>query len=196
MVLTAHNFFPHNRRMSVESSTTLVARRKAAIRFSPTPVLHARRCARDGRIHIIAHGDLAAPLGKPLPQQEARVQLQLPLDKKICLVFGMISRYKGSDELVRYWAQNRLPYRLVGIGAILSKSFTRTLHDLGQDCATVDLRLLHECLGDEALRLWLSASDCAIFNYREIFTSGAATFRGAQHRLSRAAGTRPCNTTL
>jgi hypothetical protein len=41
--------------------------------------------------------------------------------------------------------------------------------------ATVDLRLLNELLDLETLRLWLSASDCAIFNYREIFTSGAAT---------------------
>jgi len=180
MVLTAHNFFPHNRedergvfhnaRCTAQSCYAVFAHSSIACQ-----TLRERFRISEGRIHIIPHGDLAAPLGKPLPQQEARVQLQLPLDKKICLVFGMISPYKGSDELVRYWAQNRLPYRLVVIGAILSKSFARTLLDLGQDCATVDLRLLNECLGDEALRLWLSASDCAIFNYREIFTSGAAT---------------------
>jgi hypothetical protein len=31
-----------------------------------------------------------------------------------------------------------------------------------------------EWLSDAQLRLWLSAADVAIFNYREIFTSGAA----------------------
>jgi hypothetical protein len=31
-----------------------------------------------------------------------------------------------------------------------------------------------EWLDEPALREWLSASDCVIFNYREIFTSGAA----------------------
>jgi hypothetical protein len=38
----------------------------------------------------------------------------------------------------------------------------------------IELRLLDKWLDDAALRMWLSASDCSIFNYREIFTSGAA----------------------
>ena len=38
----------------------------------------------------------------------------------------------------------------------------------------IDLRLVDEWLDDATLRVWLSASDCSIFNYRDIFTSGAA----------------------
>ena len=38
----------------------------------------------------------------------------------------------------------------------------------------IDLRLFDEWLDDAALRVWLSAADCSIFNYRDIFTSGAA----------------------
>jgi hypothetical protein len=38
----------------------------------------------------------------------------------------------------------------------------------------IKLRLLDKWLDDAALRVWLSAADCSIFNYREIFTSGAA----------------------
>ena len=34
--------------------------------------------------------------------------------------------------------------------------------------------LTREWLDESTLRAWLSASDCVIFNYREIFTSGAA----------------------
>ena len=34
-------------------------------------------------------------------------------------------------------------------------------------------------LRDERLRLWLSATDCVLFNYREIFTSGAANLTRA-----------------
>jgi hypothetical protein len=37
-------------------------------------------------------------------------------------------------------------YRLVAIGEILSKSLARTLQDLAQGPATVDLRLLDELL--------------------------------------------------
>src|SRR5262249_31755387 len=39
---------------------------------------------------------------------------------------------------------------------------------------TIDLRLSRQWLDDSALRAWLSAADCSIFNYRDIFTSGAA----------------------
>jgi len=180
MVLTAHNFIPHNRedergvfynaRYTAQNSSAIFAHSSMA-----RQMLRERFSISEGRIHIIPHGDLAVPLGKPWPREQARAKLRLPLEAKICLVFGTISPYKGSDELVQYWVQNRLPYRLVVIGEILSKSFARTLHGLAQGCATVDLRLLKELLDVEALRLWLSASDCAIFNYREIFTSGAAT---------------------
>jgi beta-1,4-mannosyltransferase len=179
IVLTAHNLLPHDRagefgifgnvRCTAQSSKAIfvhsdVARQRIRESFATS----------DDRIHVIPLGDHAVTMGAPVPREEARMRLDLPLDTKICLVFGTVQPYKGSDELVRLWAENYLPYRLVVIGPITSEAFTHRLYGLARRCAMVDLRLLNDWLDDAALRLWLSASDCAIFNYREILTSGAA----------------------
>jgi hypothetical protein len=115
-------------------------------------------------------------MGRPLPRDEARTMLKLPLDIRICLVFGPISPYKGSDELIRFWATNRVPHRLIVIGPVFYEyeSFAKKLYPFAEGCTTIDLRFLKTWLGEADLRVWLSAADCSIFNYREVFTSGAA----------------------
>jgi glycosyltransferase involved in cell wall biosynthesis len=179
MVLTAHNLIPHNR--AAERGVFRNAR--CTGRMSQAVFVHsdtARRVIResfalsDDRIHVIPFGDHSVTIGSPLPRNEARAQLKLPLHEKICLVFGTISPYKGSDELVRFWAENRIPYRLVIVGPITSEAYAKKLYRFAQGCTMIDLHLLNEWLDDATLRLWLSAADCSIFNYREIFTSGAA----------------------
>jgi len=179
VVLTAHNLVPHDRwdEGGVFRNIRYTAQKSKAVFVHSNEARHLIRerfALSEDRIHTIPFGDHSVPLGKPLPREEARVQLQLPIHEKVCLVFGNVSPYKGSDELVRFWAENRVPYRLVVIGPIVSKAFANRLHGLAQGCATVELRLLDEWLDDADLRIWLSASDCSIFNYREIFTSGAA----------------------
>jgi glycosyltransferase involved in cell wall biosynthesis len=126
------------------------------------------------RVHVIPFGNHAATWGKPQSREAARAALGLPIDEKVCLVFGTVSPYKGTDELVRFWAQAGLPHRLVIVGPIVSDVFAESLTKLAQGCPTIDLRLTREWLSESTLRAWLSASDCVIFNYREIFTSGAA----------------------
>jgi beta-1,4-mannosyltransferase len=179
IVLTAHNLLPHDRsdesavfrnvRYTAQNSKAIfvhsnVARQRVREAFSLS----------DNLIHRIAHGDLAVTMGAPLPRDQARIQLQLPPDGKICLVFGTVRPYKGTDELVRFWGENDLPYRLVVVGKIMSHAFARRLYELAQGHNMIDLRLFDEWLDDPMLRVWLSASDCSIFNYKEIFTSGAA----------------------
>ena len=180
IVLTAHNLLPHNRsdesgvfrnvRSTAQNSKAIfvhsnVARQRIRDAFSLS----------DNLIHNIPYGDHSVTMGAPLPRDQARIQLRLPREDKVCLVFGTVSPYKGSDELVRFWAENDLPYRLVVVGKIFSYAFASRLYELAQGHKMIDLRLVDEWLDEAALRVWLSASDCSIFNYREIFTSGAAT---------------------
>jgi len=180
IVLTAHDLLPHDRsdesgifrnvRYTAQSAKAIfvhsdVARQRMREAFSLS----------DNAIHSIPLGDHSVTMGAPLPRDQARIQLRLPLDDKVCLVFGPVRPYKGSDELVRFWAENDLPYRLVVVGSSnLSKAFASGLYELAQGHNMIDLRLFDGWLDDAVLRVWLSASDCSIFNYREIFTSGAA----------------------
>jgi hypothetical protein len=179
IVLTAHNLLPHDRgnEDGVFRNARYTGQKSQAVFVhsdGARQLIRERFMLSDDRIHTIPFGDHSVTLGMPLPRAKARAQLQLPIHEKVCLVFGTISPYKGSDELVRFWAENCVPYRLVVVGPIVSEAFANRLYELAQGRATIELHLLDEWLDDAALRVWLSASDCSIFNYREIFTSGAA----------------------
>ena len=179
IVMTAHNLLPHNRinERGVFRNVRFTAQQSSAIFVHSDTARHQiinSFKVRKECVHVIPFGDHAVRLGKPLPRETARATLQLPIDAKLCLVFGAVSPYKGTDELIRFWADARLPHRLVVVGPILSDTYAEQLRSLAQDCPTICLRLTREWLDDETLRAWLSASDCVIFNYREIFSSGAA----------------------
>ena len=128
IVLTAHNLFPHGRsdERGVFRNVRCTAQSAKAI-FVHSEVARQRVRATfglsDNLIHSIPFGDHAVTMGTPLPRDQARMQLRLPHDAKVCLVFGTVSPYKGSDELVKFWIENDLRYRLVVVGRILSRSF-------------------------------------------------------------------------
>jgi glycosyltransferase involved in cell wall biosynthesis len=126
------------------------------------------------RIRVIPFGDLAIKMGRPLEQRKARKKIGLPYPDKICLVFGTIKPYKGTDELIRIWKQAQVRHKLVIVGSVGSHSFAEKLRKLANGCHTIDLRFSDNWLEEETLHEWLSAADCAIFNYRRILTSGAA----------------------
>jgi hypothetical protein len=179
IVLTAHNLLPHNRaeERGVFRNVGVTARGAHAV------FVHSREARRqmqvmfgvaDKRLHVIPYGDHAVTMGPPMQRKEARAMLGLGAGDRICLVFGTVSPYKGTDELVKFWMEAKIPHQLVVVGPILYEEFARRLHNLAAGCPTIDLRLTPEWLGENELRVWLSAVDCSIFNYRQIFTSGAA----------------------
>ena len=180
IVLTAHNLLPHNRadEAGIFRNFKLTARRAQAV-FVHSPEARRRMQEVFGldetRIHLIPFGDHAVPMGAPAGRDEARAKLGLGHDEKICLIFGTVSPYKGTDDVVRFWARAGLRHRLVVVGPVLSETFAAKLRDLAAHSPAIDLRMSPNWLSDDDLRLWLSAADCCIFNYREIFTSGAAS---------------------
>ena len=179
LVLTAHNLLPHNRgdEPGVRSTISRVAARASAV------LLHSQAaidewCAtlptpRD-RCHLIPFGDHAEALGPPLNQAEARQALGLAADRPICLVFGTISPYKGSDEIVREWKRQQPAADLHVVGPVISKEFLAALRaEAGPSSGSLHIHAT-DWLGPPELRQWLSAADCSVFNYRKVFTSGAA----------------------
>ncbi len=177
--LTAHNLFPHNRGHEPRVQANMKATAKAA---SATFVHSAD--AKDqliqtfgvptDRVHIIPYGDHAVSLGAPISRSQARRHLDLPPSERICLMFGTISPYKGYEEIITFWQAKAPEARLIVAGPILDAPYANKLRQLSADCDAVTLRISDKWLNDEDLRDWLSAVDCTIFNYRTIFTSGAA----------------------
>jgi hypothetical protein len=146
----------------------------------------------DDLVEVIPFGDHAVTLGEPQDRGEAARALGLPLREKVCLMFGTVSPYKGISEVVRFWSEARVPYRLVVVGPVISADYADAIRAAAGEAPTIDLRLSPDWLDDEALRTWLSAVDCVIFNYKSIFTSGAGALArsfGVPSILPRSAAT-------
>jgi beta-1,4-mannosyltransferase len=179
MVLTAHNLLPHNRatERGIFRNIRISSQNAAAI-FAHSDVARRRICETFcvpvGRVHTIPFGDHGVRLGVPIPRDEARARVGVPASGKVCLIFGTISPYKGAEEVVQFWVKNQIPHRLVVVGPILSKDLANRLRELGKGHPMVDLRLRSNWIDDEELHGWLSAVDCAVFNYSDVFSSGAA----------------------
>jgi glycosyltransferase involved in cell wall biosynthesis len=183
LVVTAHNLTAHGSSTVVDP---LVARTFgiAGLVFAHSEqakIEIERRCRISGeRIEVIPVGDLLALLPPLVEPQIAREQLQLPLSDKLALVFGRIAPYKGIEELLTFWNRSQLGVNLVIVGDSVAPGFTERLSKLANDSKS-RIILRAKRVSDEQLALYLSAADCAVFNYPSLLTSGSAV-------LARSAG--------
>lgn len=176
LATTAHNLHAHNRgREMFQARNSRAAHQQAGVVFAHSEIAKERLIERfklpSEKILVIPHGDLSVTLGAPIPAAEARAALGLPAGK-VALVFGAVEPYKGQEEIIQWWRQHTPDATL----AIVGNASTPAYREHIERTIAGDPRIRAEFgwLPDERLRLWLSAVDATIFNYREIFTSGAA----------------------
>jgi glycosyltransferase involved in cell wall biosynthesis len=175
LAVTAHNLHAHNRpNEPFAFHNAASAFRQAQVVFAHSEAAKALLIKTYGlnteRVEVIPHGDLSVVLGPPLPRAEARQTLGLGAEK-ICLMFGAVEPYKGIEEVIAFWRDSQPDCTLVIAGKPCSREYGGIISKL----ATVErVHLRLGWLADEQLRLWLSAADAVLFNYRTIFTSGAA----------------------
>jgi glycosyltransferase involved in cell wall biosynthesis len=176
LVTTAHNFHIHNRaRELLVERNVRYANRKSKLVFAHSDGAKRRLVQAFGLdptlVHVIPHGDLSAALGDPINQTAARTQLGLA-GGKLAIMFGAVEPYKGLEDVVAWWHKARPPIQLAILGRPYNKHYAAQISRAIGDSAQILSRF--EFLSDSALSLWLSAADVVIFNYREVFTSGAA----------------------
>jgi glycosyltransferase involved in cell wall biosynthesis len=176
LAVTAHNLNVHNRaneaflarnirRVHTEANVVFahsgIARQRLIEAFELSPE----------KVRVIPHGDLSVALGVPHRAYEARCQLGLDADK-LALVFGTVEPYKGLEEIIDWWRQAQPDIKLAIVGRPSTPDYgSQVLRRIGDERSIMH-RL--DWLPDERLRLWLSSADVTIFNYRKVFTSGAA----------------------
>ena len=176
LVVTAHNLHAHNQ------GDEWLAQHNYAIAFrrADAVIAHseATRALLIGtfdvvpeRIHVVPHGDLSVTLPTGIPRSEARQSLRLD-SRPVCLMFGAVEPYKGLEEVIEYWKYARPGIRLVIAGKPISPEYGAAIERAAGTTANVHLHLRR--LSEEELTTWLSATDCVLFNYRTILTSGAA----------------------
>lgn len=177
LVYTAHNLWPHNVAPSSGIRRTVSATLKTAraIFVHSQGALDEMRRDFDvdpAKCVLIPHGDLSADLGNPVPRNEARATLNLD-SRPVVLMFGRIEPYKGIEPVMAWWKQHRPEARLFIVGELGVAGYDRVLAPLAGSCENIQITFRR--LNDSELNLWLSAVDGVLFNYRRIFTSGAAS---------------------
>ena len=174
LVVTAHNLLAHNRAgapFALRNAVAPLRRARAVIAHSEV----ARQAVVDlagiasAKVHVIPHGDLSAPLAPLLPRDEARAALGWDAEPRV-LMFGTVEPYKGIEEVLAWWRSERPPARLVVAGRPCTEAYGAAIAE-----AALGTELHLSWLDDPTLRRYLSACDAVLFNYRVIFTSGAAS---------------------
>jgi len=176
-VLTAHNLHEHNlQHLPFAHANYAAAYRGARVVFAHSEAAKQRlievyRLSPE-RIRVIPHGDLSVVLPAPIPRDEARAKLGLP-PGPLGLMFGAVEPYKGQEEVLAWWKATRPAAQLVIVGKPNTPAYAGTITRAAEAAPGVALHLAW--LDDATLALWLSAADAVLFNYRTIFTSGAAS---------------------
>lgn len=176
-VLTAHNLCEHNlQHLPFAQVNYATAYRRANLVFAHSAAARAKLVATyqvdESKICVVPHGDLSVVMPPPIPRDEARARLGLP-DAPICLMFGAVEPYKGQEEVLAYWKEAQPAAHLVIVGKPDSAEYGQTIRQFATDIPNVTLHF--QWLTDAELALFLCAADCTLFNYRTIFTSGAAS---------------------
>ncbi len=186
LACTVHNLTPHD-----EPADWLVRRNmKAMLARSSAVFVHSAAALREleatygsvgRRAHVVPHGDLLPVGTEPPERQAARAALGLPADEAGFLMFGVIRPYKGILEIVKAWKQFPPTWHLWIVGPPDDSPYFAAIQ---REAVALGarIRIVAERIDDPTLVQWIAAADAALFNYRRIFTSGAAC-------LARSVGT-------
>jgi glycosyltransferase involved in cell wall biosynthesis len=176
LIVTAHNLYAHNQRAApfarinagapLQRASAIIAHSEGCkTALTQEFQIDRRKC------EVIPHGDLSAALGAPVARAGARNRLGLG-NERLCLMFGAMEPYKGIEEIIDFWKSHKPDADLAIVGKPMSEDYAASLSRRASDVPSVFFK--PGWLSDEHLRDWLSAADCALFNYQHIFTSGAA----------------------
>lgn len=124
------------------------------------------------KLAVVPHGNYEACYSNNITRDKARKSLQLPQEAVVLLFIGVIKPYKGLIELIDAFC------RLQGDDVYLVIAGRPYRDDLGAAIrARIDgkpnISFFPGFLPDDDIQVFLNASDCTVFPYRDILTSGS-----------------------
>lgn len=181
VIWTIHNEFPHDRKYL---DLHLYLHRKMA-KWSKALHVHCNKavdimsnrlmCDRD-KFHVIPHPSY--PLD-PMDKFEARELLRsryavdINDDETVLLMFGNISRYKRMDLVATLIMEYDLKCKLMIVGPV-KKGNEKLYKKLSvYEESDERIRVIPDFVEEDQVSWFYSASDIAVFNYREILSSGS-----------------------
>lgn len=112
--------------------------------------------------------------GKKIPKEEALRKLNLPINKKTLLFFGLIREYKGLDLLIEAMGDLDDSYQLIIAGENYG-SFDKYQTLIDRSKAGDRIYVHNRYIGDEEIPLFFSAADALVLPYRSATQSGVVS---------------------
>lgn len=126
------------------------------------------------KIEVIPHGHYRDAYKKSIEQVEARNKLNLPLNGRIYLNLGMLRPYKGIENLLDVWRNNRNSFKgdtLLIAGKPLDEEYGTKIAKLAESIPNVVL--YSDFIESDRIHLFYSAADVVILPFTNILTSGS-----------------------
>jgi glycosyltransferase involved in cell wall biosynthesis len=174
VVCIADNVIPHEKRPGDKPFTTYFLKTcDAFITMSENVLADLRTFEPNKPARLVSH-PLYDNFGESLTKEDARRNLDLPLNEKIILFFGFIRQYKGLDILLKAMADNRI--RKEGIRLLIAGEFYEDekpyLDIINEQALSEAVLLRTNFIPDSEVRYYLSAADCVVQPYRNATQSG------------------------
>ncbi|MEO0535479.1 MAG: glycosyltransferase family 4 protein [Cyanobacteria bacterium P01_A01_bin.123] len=124
------------------------------------------------RIHVIPLGNFIGAIPNSISRDEARKKLDIPLDCKVLLNFGLMRPYKGIDDLLHAFKE----IRRSDIVLLLAGNCSDTkLKNLIEESAEHDKRIMPHLkfIRNEDIQIFMNASDWGVFPFKKILNSAS-----------------------
>lgn len=119
----------------------------------------------------VLHHPVYNHFGDSIDKSEARYKLNLKLDKKYLLFFGLIREYKGLDILLETLALLPNDYNLIIAGEVYG-SFEKYQKIIDYHDLSKRIHLFDNYIPDKEVGLYFSAADCCVLPYKSATQSG------------------------
>ncbi|MDM9631142.1 glycosyltransferase [Robiginitalea aurantiaca] len=177
LVWTLHNIFPHE---SPIHGPYKWARRYFAANcqwirvFDNSTIPRASRALNvpKDKFRVVPEGSYVDYYPNNVTQDEARHQLNLPLDKRIFLYLGLIKPYKGVLKLLEAFRESCLTNTILVIaGKSLDSQYFKLIQKSSEKSCVL---IKEEFVSDHDLQYYFNASDIVALPFNKIENSGSA----------------------
>jgi glycosyltransferase involved in cell wall biosynthesis len=123
---------------------------------------------------LVRNHPLYNQFGNPVDKTEARLKLNIDIDKKTLLFFGLIRDYKGLDLLIEAFTMLDDSYQLVIAGECYG-SFDKYRSMIESSGCSERIHVMERYISDDEIPVLFSAADALMLPYRSATQSGVVS---------------------
>jgi beta-1,4-mannosyltransferase len=179
IIWTVHNLYSHESgsRVRERMLTNCVLRLASGVvvhsSSAERELMHEFPIAERRRVAVIPHGNYIHAYPRDLSPAECRARLGIAPDSRVVGFLGHIRAYKGVGQLVAAFRQLANPdFRLLIAGRPVNPAAETDIREASRGDRRV--LFLPGFVADDAIQLYMEASDVVALPYLRVLTSGAA----------------------